>query len=92
MKNFTITKARFLEFFYDCGQDSEIESLKEDLAEKVIDNLKDFGVSTITVEDIFNGCNKESIQFCFLEQYKDLDDVEGELSDLDENEYTITLI
>lgn len=91
MKTFTITKIRFLVWFFETGQDQERGDLRIDLAERVIQQLFDNNVSTVTTEDIFNECNQEAIRLSFIEEFDDngfdeklgrgYDDIElGELS------------
>jgi hypothetical protein len=91
MKTFHITKNRFLEFYFESGQDSEIEELKTNLADNIIQKLKEDAPPNITVEQLFNDCNHESIKLSFLEQYKHDFNVEGELSQLKEK-FKVVLI
>ena len=98
MKNLEITKAKFLEWYFDDGEGtSEYDTLRIELAEKVIDRLKKGNTATITTEEIFNEiCNKSAIRLSYCEGYYELDeDLENfydvELESL-KYEYTITLI
>ena len=88
MKKLTITKNRFLDWYYESGQDSEIVELKFDLAERIIEQLRSHGVANISVQDLFDACNPESIRLNFTEQGTD-DDYDIELGDL--GDYEITL-
>ena len=96
MKNLKITKDRFLDFFYNSGQDQEMEELKNDLAQKVINGLySNKGTFTIAVEDIFNECNQDSIRLSFCDGYSEdecgEDNYDIELGDIEEG-YTIKLV
>jgi hypothetical protein len=88
MKKLTITKNRFLDWYYESGQDSEIVELKFDLAERIIEQLRSQGVANISVQDLFDACNPESIRLNFTEQGTE-DDYDIELGDL--GDYEITL-
>lgn len=88
-KTFHITKSRFIEWYYESGQDQEIEDLKSDLVNIVIAQLSTNGKAEITVEQLFEDCNKESIKLSYLEEF-DLDE-DRELSELEE-EYEVELI
>ena len=78
----TITKKRFLEWYFESGQDQENEELKLDLANYIIGQMYKFGIGSMSVEEIFNKCNKEAIRVSFTEQGTE-DDYDTELSDLD---------
>lgn len=89
MKKLTITKKRFLEWYYQSGQDQENKELKEDLANSIIDQMFKTGVGSISVQELFDGCNEEAIRLSFTEQGTE-DDYDTELSDL--GEFEIQLI
>ena len=71
VKQFQITKYRFLEFYYMDGQDTENEELRQDLVDKVLNPLFNGGISTVKVEEIFENCNQESIILSYLENFLD---------------------
>jgi len=94
MKNLYITKQRFLEWYYEDGEGTtEYESLRLELAEKVIERLKEGNSATITTEEIFNDmCNQKAIRLYFCVGYdEDTDRNDFELQDCG-FEYTLTLI
>lgn len=82
VKTYTITKENFLNWYYEDNMD-ETRELKEDLAEKVLLQLKNTGISSITIENIFEGCNTESIPIMYLEEFKKDGYNELEVGDLD---------
>jgi len=92
MKTFTIKKSRFVEWYFEDGQDSENLAIRENLVSQVIEDLAMHGKSTITVEDIFEDCNKGAIKIFYLEEFDpESDDDSTELMDLD-YEYKLELI
>ncbi len=88
--NLTITKGDFIEWYFNTGQDKELKELRLDLADDIIKILYDKDTATISIQDIFNQCNKEAIPLSYCEQYynEDTDDCIGSL----DNNYTLTLI
>lgn len=92
MKVYHITKNKFLQWYFESGQDSEIQHLKEELAEKVLEMLFKNNTATITAEDIFENVNIESIKIGYLVEFEDVEDAEGELSDVAEGEFDVMLI
>ena len=70
MKNFHITETDFLNWYFDDGQDQEIESLKEGLAALVINKLYKTGKAVVSVKNLFDEANKEAIKICYLQEYK----------------------
>lgn len=89
MKQYTINQDQFLEWYFEGGQDSENESIREDLAEKLIHSLAHNGFFTITAKDVFDECNKDAIKLCYINEFDNED--ERELEDLNED-YELTLI
>ena len=83
MKKYTITKSNFLSWYFDSGQDSENASIREDLAESLINGLTKSNTFTITTEEVFEQCNKDAIKLCYLEEFYDED--EREVEDLMED-------
>lgn len=77
----TITKGRFLEWYFEYGQDSVNERLRLDLADRIINQLFVTGVGTISVEELFLECYEDAIRFSFTEQCKD-EDNDDEIGDL----------
>lgn len=93
VREYTITKARFLEWYFEDGEyTEENESLKQELAEKAIKSLISDGTSIITVEDVFKEANKDAIRLSYISQFTTNDenyDIEfGELA----GNNTLTLI
>ena len=92
MKKLTITKERFLDWYFESGQDSENASIKDDLATRLIKGLQADNSFTITTQDIFDECNHEAIRCYFLEEYADdTENYDIEVSDLNV-EFEISLI
>lgn len=85
MKKLTITKQRFLEWYFESGQDTENKELREDLAKYIIKQLFKTGLGTVSVEDLFDRCNQKAIRLSFTEQGTE-DDYDTELGDLGEFE------
>ena len=92
MKQLTIKKQRFLEWYFESGQNSENEELKLHLADIIINLLFESGKVVFTVEELFEMCNKEAIRAYFTEEFAyQTDEYDVELSDLG-FEYKIDLI
>jgi hypothetical protein len=85
----TITKGNFLDFYFNYGQDSELKEIRFDLADDIIKILYDKDSATISVQNIFNQCNKDSIRGFYCEQLTD--NIEQEIGDIFSN-YEIELI
>lgn len=92
MKNLTIKKNRFLDWYFDYGQDAENTELRTDLAEIIIKQMYKKGFGSCSVEQIFNSCNKDSIRLFYTCQFENLTDSHDlEISDL-KCDYKINLI
>lgn len=92
MKKITITKRRFLDWYFNYGQDQENKELREDLANSIIDQMYKVGFGSLSVDELFVNCNKKSIRAFFTEEYDmQTEEFDIELSDLG-FEYTIRLI
>jgi hypothetical protein len=76
----TITVSRFLEYYYEQGSDQEIEQLKLELAEQVIEGFYNTGQCCILVQDIFDKCDKNAIHVNYIEEFSN--DIYNELSDV----------
>ena len=85
----TITKGNFLDFYFNYGQDSELKEIRFDLADEIIKILYDKDNATISVQSIFDQCNKDSIRGFYCEQLTD--NIEQEIGDIFSN-YEIELI
>ena len=85
----TITKGSFLDFYFIYGQDSELKELRLDLADDIIKILYDKDTATISIQDIFKQCNKDSIKGFYCEELAD--NIEHEIGDIFPN-YEIELI
>lgn len=92
MKNLTITKGRFLDWYFEQVYTEESTQLRLDLAESIIDQMYKVGFGSFSVAELFDNCNQESIRAYFTQEYDmQTDEFDIELSDLG-FEYTITLI
>ena len=92
MLELTIKKDRFLDWYFDYGQDQEQEELRIGLANSIIDQMYKVGFGSFSVQELFDNCNQDSIRAYFTCQYDMLtDDYDIELSDL-KVDYSITLI
>jgi hypothetical protein len=91
-KHLTITKGRFLDWYFNYGQDQENKELRVDLANSIIDQMYKVGFGSFSVAELFDNCNQEAIRAYFTEEYDyQTDEFDIELQDLG-FEYTITLI
>lgn len=91
-KHLTITKGRFLDWYFNYGQDQENVELRVDLANSIIDQMYKVGFGSFSVAELFDGCNQESIRAYFTQEYDGMtDDYDKEISDLWED-FEITLI
>lgn len=89
---FTIKKYRFIDWYYNYGQDQENEELRLDLANSIIHQMVNVGHGSMSVQEIFDNCNQEAIRVFYTQEFTHCtDDFDIELSDLNVN-YTITLI
>jgi hypothetical protein len=84
-KKIQITKTRFLEWYFDEDYTTESETIRQDLADRVINALHDNNTCTLTTEDFFNECNKEALRLSYCVGYEDDDEDKYfiELSELD---------
>ena len=89
MKKLTITKSRFLDWYFESGQDQENDDLKKDLVESLIHSMRQVGFASISVQELFDNCNQEAIRLDFTEEGCE-NDCCTELSDF--GEFEITLI
>jgi hypothetical protein len=64
---YKITKNRFLDWYFESGQDSENEEIRNELAEKMINSLFKDNTFTLNTNDIFENCNKWAIRLCYIE-------------------------
>ena len=91
MLELTIKKERFLDWYFNYGQDQEKKELRIDLAKSIINQLYKGGVGSFSVSELFDNCNEGSIRAYFTEEYSMLTDTHDvELDDLG-FDYTITL-
>lgn len=83
MKKLTITKGRFLDWYFNYGQDQENEELRINLANSIIDQMFKVGFGSMSVQELFDGCNQEAIRVYFTQEYDmQTDEFDIELSDL----------
>ena len=87
MKVYTITERKLLEWYFDSGEESTDIILN--LADRMVDSLKNKNKFKITTKDIFNECHHGDIELGYLEEFSDDDD--RELDDLD-HEWKLKLI
>lgn len=93
-KNYTITASNFASWYFDYGQDTENEFIREELANKVINDLEGSGRSIVTAKELFDQCNKGAIRIYFLEEFESImnhEDDEREIQELG-NDFTITFL
>lgn len=92
MLQLTIKKERFLDWYFDYGQDQEAKELRIDLANTIIGQMYNVGFGSYSVQELFDGCNQESIRAYYTCQYDmNTDEYDIELSDLNK-EYSIALV
>ena len=75
MKTFTIKAEVFLEWYFNAGDDDEIKDARETMGERVIDSLINVGQSLITIDDMFEEAQFDSLPIRLLEEFSD--DEEG---------------
>jgi hypothetical protein len=90
MATYHITKYNFLKWYFVDGQDSENDSIKQDLGDELINSLFSKNSYTISTEDIFKHCIQDGINISSLEEFKD-SDIHTELFDYD-TDYKLILI
>lgn len=88
MEKYTISKRKFLAWYFEYGQDSENEEIKSGLTSTVIAMLFEKGFAAVSSSDLFENCNKGAIRICFTEEHLD-EDSEEEIGDLGEFELTL---
>lgn len=76
MEQAKITKQSFLDYYFDSGSDDEMEDMRKDLFENVIEQLRTKGTATITVDQIFKDCTGEIPKRYFEGFQEDCDDDE----------------
>lgn len=79
---YKIKRSRFVEWYFDSGQDSENLAIRESLAEQVIEDLRRNNQSLVTIKNIFDECNHEAVRLNFVEGFTE-EDYDREFSDLD---------
>lgn len=88
----TITKNRFLEWYFEHGQDTEKNDLRISLANSIIHQMNVTGFGSYSVQELFDKCNQEAIRLYFTEEYAhNSDEFDIELSDCD-FDYELELI
>jgi hypothetical protein len=80
---YKITKSRFLDWYFESGQDSENEAIRNELAEAMINSLIKNNTFTLNTNDVFENCNKSAIRLCYIEGLDVYD--EREFSELGKN-------
>jgi hypothetical protein len=80
---YKITKNRFLDWYFESGQDSENEEIRNELTEKMINSLFKDNTFTLNTNDVFENCNKSAIRLCYIEGLDVYD--EREFSELGKN-------
>lgn len=80
MKHFTITRANFLDWYFNGSYDQDNEEIKLELAERVINLLyKSKKNAVITLNEIFDECNHDVIRLSELEEFNS-EDIDEELN------------
>jgi hypothetical protein len=69
MKNYTITQANFLEWYFNTGEDGDQKDMRTNLGEKAIDFLFSGKEFTFSVYDAFNECEQGCIPIKYLEEF-----------------------
>ena len=83
MRKFTITKGRFLDWYFNSGQDQEKAQLRKEMADSIIHQMYSDGHGSMSVAELFVECNQDAIRLGFTEQYnEETDDPDVELLDL----------
>jgi hypothetical protein len=72
-----------LDWYFESGQDSENEEIRNELTEKMINSLFKDNTFTLNTNDVFENCNKSAIRLCYIEGLDVYD--EREFSDLGKN-------
>ena len=67
----TIKKSYFIQWMFESGYDDEIESTKLSLADRVLKTLLEGKDATVTVEELWEECNKEIITCLYFEEFSD---------------------
>jgi hypothetical protein len=86
---YKITKNRFLDWYFESGQDSENEEIRNELTEKMINSLFKDNTFTLNTNDVFENCNKSAIRLCYIEGLDVYD--EREFSELGKNNSLILI-
>jgi hypothetical protein len=86
---YKITKSRFLDWYFESGQDSENEAIRNELAEAMINSLIKNNTFTLNTNDVFENCNKSAIRLCYIEGLDVYD--EREFSELGKNNSLILI-
>lgn len=82
MKIYTIKPRNFITWYYNTGADQDQSDEAIRLGNRVIEEMKDNGSSTITTQEIFDECEKSCIPVYILEEYESLEYQDGELGNL----------
>ena len=65
LRNFTITKKNFLDFYWNTGADQDQEKMIRDLGYDIVQNaLKGELVYIMDVQELFNGCEYIRMSDC----------------------------
>lgn len=72
IKEATITKVNFIRWYFEHGEDGEIQEGFENFGKMVVSKLfdKEFNSDTL-IQELWDNCNKELIFCCFLEEFTD---------------------
>jgi hypothetical protein len=78
-----------LDWYFESGQDSENEAIRNELAEAMINSLIKNNTFTLNTNDVFENCNKSAIRLCYIEGFDEGD--EREFSELGEENSLILI-
>ena len=82
-----IKKSNFIHWMFNSGYDQEIEGMKKDLAEKILPTLLEGKDVTVSIQELWDECNKEIITCLYFEEYSnDNTDSIGEYENVTEYE------
>ena len=75
-----ISKSKFISWYLEDGQDSENNSIIEDIKNRMINKLLSGDSFNLTIEELFEESNQSAINLRYIEEFEDEDD--RELSDI----------
>lgn len=88
---FKIKAGNFLNWYFCSGSDQEQEDAANSIGNRAIESLINSGQFNITVDELFNECNKDAILLSFIEGFDNEENDCIELGDFTEG-YELILI